>query len=128
MKPFEFLQHLQSPLEKYRHIERKDILHDILAFYIYFLYSPKSKEVQKDWQETFGKGHFEKMMEKKARPTFTLPPLETNRQLGNTAGSNGNDQVEDSDEKSSDSEGNGESESDTNLPDEQKKFSASYFT
>ena len=64
MKPFEFLQHLQSPLEKYRHIERKDILHDILAFYIYFLYSPKIKEVQTEWRDTFGKEHFEKMMKK----------------------------------------------------------------
>ena len=58
----------------------------------------------------------------KAKISFNLPPLEKNTQLGNTAGSNGNDQVEDSDEKSSDSEGNGESESDTNLPDEQKRF------
>ena len=128
MKPFEFLQHLQSPLEKYRHIERKDILHDILAFYIYFLYSPKIQEVHKDWRDTFGKEHFDKMMEGKAKQSFNIPQIETNTQLGNTAGSNGNDQVEDSDEKSSDSEGNGESESDTNLPDEQKKFSASYFT
>ena len=103
-------------------------MHDILAYYIYFLYSPKIDEFHKDWKETFGEGHFEKMMEEKTKPTFRLPQIETNAQLGNTAGSNGNDQVEDSDEKSSDSEGNGESESDTNLPDEQKKFSASYFT
>jgi len=75
------------------------------------------------WRRTFREDD-----EKKAKPIFNLPPLETNPQLGNTAGSNGNDQVEDSDEKSSDSEGNGESESDTNLPDEQKTFSASYFT
>ena len=65
MKPFEFLQHLKKTHKKYRNIERSDILHDILAYYIYFLYSPKIEEVHKDWKETFGEGHFEKMMEKK---------------------------------------------------------------
>ena len=127
MKPFEFLQHLKSPYEKYRHMERRDILHDILAYYIYFLYSPKIQEVDKDWKETFGEGHFENMMEEYTERPFNLPEIETNPQLGNTAGWNGKGQVEDSDDKSSDS-GGSESESETDLPDEQKKFSETFFT
>ena len=114
MKPFEFLQHLKSPLKNYRHIERKDILHDILAYYIYFLYSPKIKEVHRDWRDIFGEEHFDKMMEGKAKQSFNIPQIETNPQHGNTVVSNGNDQVEDSDDKSVDSE-------------EQKTFSESYF-
>ena len=67
------------------------------------------------------------MMEEYTERPFNLPEIETNPQLGNTAGWNGKGQVEDSDDKSSDS-GGSESESETDLPDEQKKFSETFFT
>ena len=76
MKPYQFLEHLQEPNEKVRHLKRRDILHEILTYYIYFFYSPKVKEIKQKWRSYFGDETIKDMLEKAELGMRQLPPLD----------------------------------------------------